>query len=120
MAISTNVVLNRAAFPQALASRARRLGSDDTIQQLIEKAESKILAGGGQVTFLTTASGNNKSAMQECRIDAAELFTLADEALSLYLAMHANAGPGDGAAVSCTYADFSGLSGGPGELHRLF
>ena len=94
MALTSNAVLNRAAFPQALASRTRRLGSDETIQQLIEQAEAKSLAGGGEVAFLTNASGNGKTAMQECRIDAT------DQALSLYAAMVAAGTSGTGAAVS--------------------
>ena len=110
MPLTSTSVINRTAFPGALASRAHRLGSDATIQTLIELSEAKILTGGGEVNFLLSGSGNGKTAMQECRMDAAELFTLANDALPLYLALVAAGGdPGGGAAVCCTYTDFSCL-----------
>ena len=113
MALTSTNIVDRSAFPQALASRARRLGSDATIQNLIELAESKILAGGGTVDFLISGTGNGKSGMQESRLDAVELFTLAEQALALYRAadQHGCGHPHDGAAVAASYPDFSLLSG---------
>ena len=116
MALTQNATVDRAAFPQALASRAKRQGSDAAIQSLMELAEAKILAGGGEVSFLITAGGQGKTATQECRMDAAELFTLADRALDLYTTLMAEAARGGadpraGEAVSCSYTDFSLVSG---------
>ena len=113
VALTTNNNLDRAPFIQALVSRAMRLGSSANIEQLIEQAEAQILAGGGEATFLTSAGGNGKSAMAECRMDAAEMFTLATQALDRYNAAAAAGGgtPHNGPAVSTTYADFSCLSG---------
>ena len=113
MALSTNSNLDRAPFVQALVSRAMRLGSSANLEQLIEQAEAQILAGGGEMSYLTSASGSGKTAMQECRMDSAEMFTLATRALDLYrAACHAGGGtPHDGPGVTCTFPDFSGLSG---------
>ena len=121
VAISSNVVIDRGAFPSALAADAYRAGNAQSILDLSALARTRMLAGGGEVAFLANASGNGKSAMQESRMDCIELFTACDKALGIYQALVlAGADPLGGAAVSCTYADFSGLSGCPGGLHRLF
>ena len=111
MALNQNATVDRAAFPPALASRARRLGGDENIQTLIELAENKMLAGGGEVSFLISAGENGKSGGQECRMDCIELFTLANRALEFYQALIATGDTGNGPAVSCSYTDFSAVSG---------
>ncbi len=122
MGLSTTAILDRAPFIAALVSRATRLNSSQVIDQLIEQAENKLLAGGGELNFLVSAGGNSKTAMQECRMDASEMLGCAQRARDLYAAAVA-AGHGtalDGPAVGTTYADFSGLSGTGWDLHRLF
>ena len=120
MPLTSTNLLNRAAFARALASQANRAGSEETIQTILQAAEEKILAGGGEVTFLTTASGGGKTGGQESRMDAAELFTLAEEALAIYRSMTPldSTDPHAGARINCTYPDFSGLNLGPCFLPR--
>ena len=111
VAISSNVVVDRVAFPAALAADSYRTGNPQFILDLLTQARSKLGAGGGEVVFLTNASGGGKSGMQECRMDCIELFTCCDEALGLYQALKLAGGdPLGGAAVGCTYTDFSQVS----------
>ncbi len=58
---------------------------------------SAIAAGGGSVSFITTAGLNGKTAQQECNMPADQLLTAVNAALRIVNGTH----------VGITYVDFS-------------
>lgn len=88
------------AFVQALAELAETAPGLAQVQTLRDTALAKVLAGGGEVTALTSVTINGKAVTQEIRKDAAELFTEASEALRIV----------GNTAVSVSYPDFSFLT----------
>ena len=111
MAISSSVVLDRAAFAEELAIDAHRTGSATFIQGLLDAAKAKQSGGGGEIVFLTAATGNNKSGTRELRMDCVELFTLASKALTRYAQLVASGySAAEMVEVPCTFASFGNLS----------
>lgn len=91
--------MTREDFTQFLVADIQATGDDTFVQTLLTSARAKILAGGGEISPLTTAGLNGKTFGRSLRMDAAEVATACREALDIVA--------GDAAVVSTL--DFSCL-----------
>jgi len=93
--------MTREDFTQFLVADIQATGNNDFVEALLASARAKILAGGGEISPITTAALNGKTFGRTLRMDAAEVAAACREALSIAA----------GDAVVTSTLDFSGLNG---------